>query len=316
MENNSLLKQIIKPSLHPRLNTRSIPNFLSKKFDSNTQHQADIWSGKTYHVNPKTHVFTTIQEHFGNRIIKSFDLPKDAVVVDIGCFIGEKLWQLNKKKSYLGVGIDIAVPALKAAQKIDIYGHKFIAADMERLPFKNNSVDLVMVFDVIEHLTHAERGFAEVARILKPGGRFLLHIPIKNNKWSMFWWKQKLFPKLAKKDYDDVGHAPSRMLTSYQINKYLIKYGLKPERKIYYNSFFVHFWDREFVKIASSLLMKRSDINDSRKQKRAVDDGNLGKIRSVYGKYIIPFFELLSFPDLILSKMGIGNTYFVLSTKD
>src|SRR3989344_4189822 len=106
------LKSIIKPPLHSQLSL-AIPNFLPRRFDLNTSHQAHVWGGKTYNIEPRTHIFTTIQEHFGNRLIKSITLPKDAVVVDIGCFIGEKLWQLRQDRPYLGIGVDIALPSLK-----------------------------------------------------------------------------------------------------------------------------------------------------------------------------------------------------------
>jgi len=41
----------------------------------------------------------------------------------------------------------------------------------------------------------------------------------------------------------------------------------------------------------------------------------MGKIRSMYGKYIVPILEVLSFPDTFLSQQKIGNTYFVIATK-
>lgn len=311
------LDSIIKPNLKLKLrvNKDEIPNFLPN-FDKNTKYQADIWSNKTYKVDPQTHVFTTIQEHFGNRLIKNLIIKKDAVIVDIGCFIGEKLWQLNSKVPYLGIGVDIATSSLKAAQEIDVYGHKYIAADLENLPFKDKSVDIVMIFDVIEHLTHADRGFSEVARILKPGGQFLLHIPIKDNTWSFFGWKQRLFPNEAKKEYLDVGHAPDRMLTSDQIKIFLENNKLKLEKEIFYNSFFVHLFDREMNKLVANLVIKlmgggKSKINAT----RSVHVGGAGMIRRFYGKIVVPLLELLSCPDWLLSKLKIGNTYFVLAKK-
>jgi len=248
------IDKVIKPSLRKKLKTKKIPNFLPK-LDSNKKYQEEIWAEKTYKVDPDSHVFTTIQEHFGNRLIKNLAIPINGVVVDIGCFIGEKLWQIKEKRCK-GIGIDIALPSLIAAKEIDKYGYDYIAADLEDLPLKSNSVDVVMIFDVIEHLSDANKGFSEVARILKPGGQFLLHIPIKNNKWSMFWWKQKLFPKLAQKDYDDVGHAPERMLTTDQIKQKLKANNLSVKKEIYYNSFFVHLFDREIPSLAGSILKK------------------------------------------------------------
>ncbi len=308
------LKEIIKPSLVTKISGSKIPNFL-KTFDKNTEYQAKIWDNKTYLVDPNTHVFTTIQERFGNRLIKNIKLPTNAVVVDIGCFIGEKLWQINKENKYLGIGVDIAVDSLVAAQKIDKYGHKFIAADMEDLPFKSNSVDLVMVFDVIEHLTHADKGFSEVSRILKPGGLFLLHIPIKDNKWSMFWWKQLLIPKAALKDYLDVGHAPDRMFTTNKIKRDIHKYNMNVEKEIFYNSFFVHFWDREFLRIVISILSPIIGSKKNLKVSGTKSTSPFGLSRNLYGRFIVPLLEILSFPDILLSKLKIGNTYFCVCKK-
>ncbi len=310
------LNDIIKPSLKPALKKGVIPNFLTR-LDRNKSHQSAIWSAKTYSTDPRTHVFTTIQEHFSNRLIHSLNIPKNGVVVDVGCFIGEKLWQIDKTEPYLGVGIDIAIPSLVAAKKIDIYGHKFIVADMENLPFRNNSVDLIMAFDVFEHLSHPKKGFSEVARVLKPGGQILLHTPIKDNKWSMFWWKQRLSPQAALRDYQDVGHTADRILSSKQILSSLRKNNLRPNREIYYNSFFVHFWDREFIRTAGQLLTRLSATPGPKiNQARTLHKGNLGKMRRVYGRYLIPLLEALSFPDMLLSKLKVGNTYFVLATKD
>ncbi len=309
------LTDIIKPALRSQLTKKGISNFLPR-LDHNKEYQSDIWSGKTYMVDPEKHVFTTIQEHFGNRLIKSIKLPVNAVVVDIGCFIGEKLWQVNRTNGLLGVGVDIAIPSLEAASKIDNQGNKFIAADLENLPFKDNSVDLVMIFDVIEHLTSAERGFSEVARVLKPGGQFLLHIPIKDNTWSYFGWKQRLFPKEAKKEYLDVGHAPERMLTSNQIKKNLKTNKLQLQKEIFYNAFFVHFFDREMVKLAANVLVSIMNKGEAKsKTTRNVHVGGVGTLRTIYGSMVVPFLEILAFPDAILSKLKIGNTYFVLAKK-
>ncbi len=309
------LVDVIKPALRSRIKKGTIPNFMPR-LDSNKKYQAAIWDDKTYQVNPSSHVFTTIQEHFGNRLIRQLEFPENAVVVDIGCFIGEKLWQLQRTRPYLGIGVDIAISSLVAAQKIDIYDHKFIAADMENLPFKDNSVDFVTVFDVIEHLSNAQKGFSEVARILKPSGQFLLHIPISDNTWSLFWWKQQLFPNSAQKDYLDVGHAPERMLSRSQIRNYMGRNNLEVTREIPYNSFFVHFWDREFARITGWVLTSLFRGGQPKSTgARSMHTGNLGTARAVYGKYIVPILEFISFPDQIFSSLGIGNTCFFLAKK-
>lgn len=49
------------------------------------------------------------------------------------------------------------------------------------LPFPDGSFDLVLSFDVFEHISESDAHLAEVRRVLAPGGRYLLQTP---NKWT------------------------------------------------------------------------------------------------------------------------------------
>ena len=48
-----------------------------------------------------------------------------------------------------------------------------VACDAERLPFADESFDLVLGHAVLHHLPHLDDAFAEFKRVLKPGGRFV-----------------------------------------------------------------------------------------------------------------------------------------------
>lgn len=50
---------------------------------------------------------------------------------------------------------------------------RWIAAEGERLPFADNSVDLLTIAFGIRNVTRIEDALAEIVRVLKPGGRFL-----------------------------------------------------------------------------------------------------------------------------------------------
>jgi len=54
---------------------------------------------------------------------------------------------------------------------------QMLAADARALPLEDNCADVVTMLDVIEHLTETEQAAAlnEVHRILRPGGRLLIH---------------------------------------------------------------------------------------------------------------------------------------------
>lgn len=52
--------------------------------------------------------------------------------------------------------------------------------DLQQLTFENESFDLVVTQDVVEHLFEPEKAFAEITRILKPGGAHIFTVPLVN----------------------------------------------------------------------------------------------------------------------------------------
>jgi SAM-dependent methyltransferase len=52
-----------------------------------------------------------------------------------------------------------------------------VRGDIQRLPFRSASFDLVTANMVVEHVEHPALLFDEIARVLRPGGRLLLHTP-------------------------------------------------------------------------------------------------------------------------------------------
>lgn len=52
-----------------------------------------------------------------------------------------------------------------------------VFADAARLPFREGSVDTVLMLEVLEHVRHPSEALAEAARVLRPGGSLLLTVP-------------------------------------------------------------------------------------------------------------------------------------------
>lgn len=69
----------------------------------------------------------------------------------------------------LRVGLDLSTKILATNRKAFDYG---VTADVDALPFTDNSFDVVVCFAVLHHLYGFEGLVAEVARVLKPGGIF------------------------------------------------------------------------------------------------------------------------------------------------
>jgi len=57
-------------------------------------------------------------------------------------------------------------------------------ADATNLPVQTGSLDLVMAFDLLEHLVEHDACVQEVHRVLKPGAPFLVAVPVDPKLWS------------------------------------------------------------------------------------------------------------------------------------
>jgi demethylmenaquinone methyltransferase / 2-methoxy-6-polyprenyl-1,4-benzoquinol methylase len=72
--------------------------------------------------------------------------------------------------------------------------------DAEKLPYKNESFDLVSVAFGLRNMTHKDRALAEMCRVLKPGGRLLVlefskvAAPLQK---PYDWYSFKILPKLG-----------------------------------------------------------------------------------------------------------------------
>jgi SAM-dependent methyltransferase len=59
-----------------------------------------------------------------------------------------------------------------------------LRGDATRLPIADASLDLVMAFDLLEHLHDDDAAVAEVRRVLKPSGTYLVAVPADPRLWS------------------------------------------------------------------------------------------------------------------------------------
>jgi len=103
-------------------------------------------------------------------------LKRDAVVLDAGCGTGGFLASLVKEGfSGCAIGLDLAAEALAWASR-DNGIRRLARGSASELPIAAASVDLLVLHDVVQHLSFGqdEKALAEAFRVLKPGGALLL----------------------------------------------------------------------------------------------------------------------------------------------
>lgn len=80
------------------------------------------------------------------------------------------------------VSVDIGVKLLEQARKKGIT--KPVASDITKLAFGNNTFDVVISSECIEHTPSPETAVAELVRVLRPGGTIVLTCPNRFWHWS------------------------------------------------------------------------------------------------------------------------------------
>lgn len=83
-------------------------------------------------------------------------------VLEIGCGSGWYSGRLGPS-----IGVDISYNSLRGSSG----SMAKLAADAEKLPFKDSSFDLVFGFGILHHLDDIEKGLKDIHRVLKPGGK-------------------------------------------------------------------------------------------------------------------------------------------------
>jgi len=115
-----------------------------------------------------------------NRYVWAAPFVKGKATLDIGCGSGYGSSYLVGKGAKEVIGGDISGEAIEYAQahyKKD--GLHFLRLDAQRLPFSDNSFDVVVSFEVIEHVARYKDFVSECRRVLKDNGVFICSTPNK-----------------------------------------------------------------------------------------------------------------------------------------
>lgn len=114
-------------------------------------------------------------------VIGKLDLPKSARILEIGAGTGGNIAMLE------GFGEVQAVEMSDLARRIarEKTGRDLLAGHLpDNIPIPPGSIDLICLFDVLEHVREDEASLAAMRRLLRPGGRIVLTVPAHQWLWS------------------------------------------------------------------------------------------------------------------------------------
>lgn len=102
--------------------------------------------------------------------IKRLQAHANGLVLDIGCSTRWVEGYLPRGSNYIGLDYP--------QTGIAMYGSRpDIFADASNLPFADESVNTVVIFETLEHIARPVDAISEIFRVLTPGGYLLLTVP-------------------------------------------------------------------------------------------------------------------------------------------
>ncbi|MBU1023315.1 class I SAM-dependent methyltransferase, partial [bacterium] len=172
------------------------------------------------------------------RLLRKYipNLAKLDRVLDYGCGNGAQTLLIAELANHIDAleispeHYTMAVENLRGIKNIKTHLY-----DGDKIPFEDNSFDLIYSFEVLEHTQDERKSLIEIHRVLKPGAPLLMTVP---NKWWIFethganlpylkWNRVPFFSWLPKSLHSRWSRA--RIYTKSEISKLLKDTGFRIE---------------------------------------------------------------------------------------
>ncbi len=174
------LKDILKDNSVPESNSKLFnfteesksANFYKKQFSSSGNEMKE--------ENPD---FSKVPQEMNELIsFLKTNVSDDSLIIELG---GSRYQHRSGYPNFYFknyIPLDISYTSIKAY--VDMYNKYGIVADACKLPFKNNSIDVIFTHTFLEHPLKPENVLKEIDRVLKPGG-YVIH----SDAWNCRWWQ-------------------------------------------------------------------------------------------------------------------------------
>ncbi len=113
--------------------------------------------------------------------VEWLNIPPGGIALDVGAGPGSVTPSLARAAGPdgLALGVDISEPMLARAVRAEAGPQVgFLRADAQRLPLRDQTVDAVVSIAVLQLIPDPTAALSEIARVLRPGGRLALMVPV------------------------------------------------------------------------------------------------------------------------------------------
>ncbi|MBR2923471.1 MAG: methyltransferase domain-containing protein [Clostridia bacterium] len=133
--------------------------------------------------------YSTNRQPFGDWIMEHYHIQPGMRVLELGCGTGN-MWHdaakwLPKDASLTLTDFSAGMVKTAMANVPALPNISFQQVDIQQIPFEDNSFDLVIANMMLYHVPDLKKGLSEVARVLRPEGRFICATV---GAGGVYWW--------------------------------------------------------------------------------------------------------------------------------
>jgi SAM-dependent methyltransferase len=150
------------------------------------------------------------------RVLDGLDLPPGARILDAGCGSGRNMVELARRGTVTGVELSPTSVCLARERGVG----EVIEGSVLDMPFADDSFELAVSLDVVEHLEDDVAALRELRRVVVPGGALVVTVPAYQWLWS---------------GHDVINHH-HRRYTRRSLQSVAERAGWRQERTTYFNS--------------------------------------------------------------------------------
>jgi len=150
------------------------------------------------------------------QVMDGLGLPPGARILDAGCGSGRNMIELARRGTVTGV--ELSAPSVEKARERGC--GEVVEGSVLDMPFADDSFDLAVSLDVIEHLEDDLGALRELRRTVAPGGALLVTVPAYQWLWS---------------GHDEINHH-QRRYTRRSLQGVAEQAGWSQTRTTYFNS--------------------------------------------------------------------------------
>lgn len=118
----------------------------------------------------------------------------NGTLLDIGCSFGFFI-NMARQFGYSVIGVEISKPAADYAR--NKLGLNVFWGTLEEASFEDESVDVVTLIDVLEHIPEPMATLCEIRRVLRPGGLLIIRVP----NFKFHWFKTLLLRVFCRRNF-------------------------------------------------------------------------------------------------------------------